>query len=155
MQIFFFPFFNRYGKKIANGSPAARSLRKAAGGHSAEAVSQQLFFLRQSLLVSPSAVQITTFGRRKMELPLPIRQPDKSGGQAAPRHRAKRPHLCSHRVLKIRDPRIIVTGRTRGRENEPEPCGTSRSFLPGGQGQAATSAGVKAAQPGSRRLPAH
>lgn len=56
-------------------------LAEGGGGHSGQAVWQQLF-LRQSLLVGPSTARITTFRIRKMGLPLlPVRQQTKTAGR--------------------------------------------------------------------------
>ena len=57
----------------------------------------------------------TEFGRRKIEPLLPVRQPDNSCDQAAPRRRAQYRHLCFHRVLQIRPPRTAVERQARRR----------------------------------------
>ncbi|XP_067586922.1 uncharacterized protein [Pseudorca crassidens] len=75
----------------------------------------------------------TTFGRRKREPLLSVRQPDNSGGQAAPCQRAEDRHLCFHPVLQTRSPRAVCRPRGGKRRAVRSPAAVTpprkRGFL--------------------------
>nr|XP_060149489.1 uncharacterized protein LOC132596732 [Globicephala melas] len=134
------PFLRAFGPEPAESGPAA--IKGAPLRHSSFPQTKPP---RQSLRCRRRG---TTFGRRKREPLLSVRQPDNSGGQAAPCQRAEDRHLCFHPVLQTR-PAAVTRPRKRGflalvRVDRPRP---SLCWWPEPPGRPSRAGG-----PGGRRL---
>nr|XP_033706127.1 uncharacterized protein LOC117310550 [Tursiops truncatus] len=135
-------------QKHRQRSPRRAARRPLRGRRFATALFPQTKPPRQSLRCRRRG---TTFGRRKREPLLSVRQPDNSGGQAAPCQRAEDRHLCFHPVLQTRSPRAVVARRARRRRKRLGTTLPARSFAAAGTGRPPSGRGVHRPSPRSPR----